>query len=113
MPLTAGDVAWAELDPVLGTEQAGRRPALILSDAEYNERSGRVLACPITTSPRPWTFHVAIPPGLEVEGMVMVDQVRMLHRELRVFGYIATLPPATLAEVRGRLASLAGIVLRK
>ncbi len=109
MPLTAGDVAWVELDPTRGTEQAGRRPGLILSDAAYNQRAGRVLVCPITRSTRPWTFHVPIPPGLNVEGVVMVDQVRMLHLTSRVFDYIDSLPPATLAEVRGMLANLAGI----
>jgi mRNA interferase MazF len=111
MVLGAGDVAWVELNPTLGTEQAGRRPGLILSDAGYNERTGRVLVCPITRSPRPWTFHVPIPPGLKVEGMVMVDQVRMLDGRLRVFDYVDTLPAATLAEVRGRLANLAGILV--
>lgn len=107
----AGDVVWVELYPAKGTEQNGRRPGLILSDARYNERVGRVLACPVTRSLRPWTFHVPIPPGPKVEGSVMVDQVRMLHRESRNFQYIDTLPAATLAEVRGRLANLAGIVL--
>lgn len=109
--LKAGDVAWVDLDPATGTEQNGRRLGLIFSDASYNERTGRVLACPITRSLRPWTFHVPIPPGLRVKCAVIVDQVRMLHRALRVFQYIDTLPPATLAEVRGRLANLAGIVL--
>ena len=51
-----------------------------------------------------------IPPGLNMAGVVMVDQVRMLHLTSRVFGYIETLPPATLGEVRGRLANLAGIL---
>ena len=102
-------MAWVELDPVLGTEQAGRRPGLILTDSEYHLRSRRALVCPITKSDREWTFHVPIPLGLRVEGYVMVDQVRMVERELRVFEYMETLPDETVATVRGKLAYLVGI----
>lgn len=109
MSLNAGDVAWVELDPVRGSEQAGRRPGLILTDRAYHDRTRRALVCPITSNLREWTFHVAIPPGLRVEGVVMVDQVRMLDREFRIFGYIETLPNHTVAEVRGRLAFLIGL----
>ena len=105
----AGDVAWVELDPVFGTEQAGRRPALILTDHGYHVRAGRALICPITRNRREWTFHVPIPPGLRVEGMVMVDQIRMVDRAFRLFDYIDTLPPEVVADVRGRLAGLVGL----
>jgi mRNA interferase MazF len=52
----AGDVAWVEFDPVLGAEQAGRRPALVVSEREYHEISSRALVCPITSRARPWPF---------------------------------------------------------
>lgn len=109
LALSAGDVAWVELDPALGTEQAGRRPGLILTDAGYHVRTRRALVCPITRNLREWTFHVPIPPGLQVHGAVMVDQIRMVDREFRVFDYIATLPEATLAQVRALLSALIGL----
>ena len=108
-PLNAGDVAWVVLDPVLGTEQAGRRPALVLTDDSYHKRARRALVAPITRNRRPWTFHVPIPSGHEVEGAVMVDQVRMIDRDARIFEVFTSLPEETLAEVRGRPAALVGL----
>lgn len=107
----AGDVAWVEFDPVLGTEQAGRRPALVISALAYHEISNRALVCPITSRARPWPFNVVIPNGLSVEGVVLVDQARMIHRPSRLFDRIGTLPPTVVGQVIGVLATLAGITM--
>ena len=104
-----GDIAWVDFDPVLGTEQAGRRPALILTDKSYHEQSWRAVVCPITTRMRVWPFHVALPPGLRTTGMVLVDQVRSIDRTKRMFDVIETAPVAVVAEVRGRLSALLGL----
>lgn len=106
-----GDIAWAELDPVKGTDQAGRRPALVLTGVEYHRRSPRALVCPISSRAGPWAFNVPLPAGLKVEGMVLVDQVRMIHRAERLFDLIEAAPPETTAQVRGLLASLIGLKL--
>jgi mRNA interferase MazF len=106
----AGDVAWVELDPVRGTEQAGRRPALILSSRRYHELSSRALVCPISSRTKDWPFDVPLPAGLWVEGVVLVDQTRMIHWPSRLFGTIERVPDEVLATVRGILATLAGIV---
>lgn len=108
---SAGDIAWVEFDPVLGTEQAGRRPALVVSDVGYHEISSRALVCPITSRSRGWPFEVPIPPGLRIEGVILVDQVRMIHRPARLFETIGKVPASVLGQVRGVLASLAGIRL--
>lgn len=105
----AGDIAWAELDPVLGTEQAGRRPALVLTDRDYNARSTRIVICPITKRARDWPFEVHLPEGLKTGGVVLVDQVRTIDRSLRLFDVIEAVPPTFLGDVRGRLAALLGI----
>lgn len=107
----AGDVAWVEFDPVLGTEQAGRRPALVISELAYHEISSRALVCPITSRTRPWPFNVLIPNGLTVQGVILVDQVRMIHRPSRLFERIGRLPPTIVGQVRGVLVTLAGITL--
>jgi mRNA interferase MazF len=79
-----GDVAWVEFDPVMGTEQAGRRPALVLSDRAYHELSRRTVVCPISTTARPWAFNVPLPPGMVTTGMVLVDQIRAIDRKQRM-----------------------------
>src|SRR3954454_16482204 len=104
-----GDIMWIELDPVAGTEQAGRRPALVLSSRSYHEGSPRALVCPVTSTIRDWPFSVRLPAGLKTSGMVLVDQVRAIDRESRLFGKIESVPEPFVAEVQGRLAALCGI----
>lgn len=104
-----GDIVWAVLDPVLGTEQAGRRPVLILTDRTYHERSTRAIVCPISKTDRDWPFDVMLPPGLKTVGFVLVDQIRTLHRASRLKEHIETAPDALVAEVRGRLTALLGL----
>jgi len=106
MTLEAGDIVWIDLDPVKGSEQAGRRPALIVSDGIYHEASRRAVICPITRNTRPWPFNVPLPPGLETEGVVLVDQIRSIDRAQRLFGLIERAPSEVLASVRGQLAAL-------
>lgn len=105
----AGDIAWVEFDPILGTEQAGRRPALLLSSRAYHEVSPRAVVCPITMTEREWPFNVAIPPGYQTRGFVLLDQVRSVDRPQRMFGVIEKVSPTLLAEIRERLGALLGI----
>jgi mRNA interferase MazF len=106
MPPEVGDVAWVEFDPVIGTEQAGRRPALVLSDRTYHELSRRAVVCPISATARPWAFNVLLPDGMVTTGMVLVDQIRTIDRTQRMFKIIERAPDAVIADVRGRLAAL-------
>jgi mRNA interferase MazF len=103
-----GDIAWVDLDPIKGSEQAGPRPALVLSDIIYHEASRRAVICPITSNARPWPFNVPLPTGLQTTGVVLVDQIRTIERTDRMFGTIERVPRQLLAEVRGRLAALLG-----
>jgi mRNA interferase MazF len=105
----AGDIAWVEFDPILGTEQAGRRPAVLLSNRVYHEVSPRAVVCPITTTERQWPFDVPIPPGHKTRGFVLLDQVRTIDRPQRMFGVVETVSPIFLAEIRERLAAFLGI----
>jgi mRNA interferase MazF len=103
-----GDIAWVELDQVKGSEQAGRRPALIVSDLIYHEASKRAMICPITRSDRPWPFNVPLPPGMKTRGVVLVDQIRAIERAERMFDIVERAPIDLMSEVRGRLAALLG-----
>jgi mRNA interferase MazF len=107
----AGDIAWVEFDPILGTEQAGRRPALLLSSRAYHEVSPRAVVCPITTTKREWPFDVAIPLGCQTRGFVLLDQVRTVDRPQRMFGVVEAVSPIFLAEIRERLAAFLGILI--
>ena len=102
----AGDIAWVEFDPVKGTEQAGRRPAVVLSARIYHEESKRALVCPVTSRARPWPFNVTLPEGLKTSGVVLVDQIRTIDRSGRMFEIIERVPDEVLWEIRARLGAL-------
>lgn len=102
----AGDIAWVDFDPVKGTEQAGRRPAVVLSPRIYHEKSKRALVCPVTSNARPWPFNVILPSGLKTSGVVLIDQIRTIDRSERMFSVIERVPDDVLTEIRARLAAL-------
>lgn len=68
-----GDVVWLTFDPQAGHEQAGRRPAVVISPGGYNRRVGLAIFCPVTSQTKGYPFEVQLPPGLEVEGVVLSD----------------------------------------
>lgn len=71
-----GELVWLKFSPQAGHEQAGRRPALVLSPRAYNERVGLMLCCPVTSRAKGYPFEVALPSDLAVSGVVLADQVR-------------------------------------
>lgn len=107
----AGDVIWTDFDPRTGREQSGRRPALVLSAAAFFEASAFVIVCPITSTIRSYGSSVILPHGLPLRGEILTSHIRSIDgtaRPLRFAGFAA--PPATLQEVRAKLAVLCGIV---
>ena len=101
-----GDLVWVSLNPQAGHEQAGRRPALVVSPREYNERVGLALMCPITSQEKGYPFEVALPGNLEISGVVLADQVKSLDWRARE-AHVAGVAPATAtAEVLGKLNAL-------
>ena len=95
-----GDVVWIDFDPQAGHEQAGRRPALILSDKKYNGRSSLVVLCPITSQHKPYPFIVALPPALlPKESYVLADQVKSLDWRQRNASFITKAPANSVEEV--------------
>ena len=103
-----GDTVWITLDPQAGHEQAGRRPALVLSPSAYNGRVGLALLCPITSQTKGYPFEVPLPEGLPVTGVVGADQVKSLDWRARKASWIGAVPEAVLAEVVRRLRALLG-----
>ena len=101
-----GDVVWISLNPQAGHEQAGRRPAVILSPHAYNAKVGLALLCPITSQAKGYPFEVAVPAGLPISGVVLSDHVRSLDWRARKAEWAFTLPPQTTAEVLAKLQTL-------
>jgi mRNA interferase MazF len=101
-----GDAVWITLDPQAGHEQAGRRPALVLSPSAYNGRVGLALFCPITSQVKGYPFEVPIPPGSPVTGVVGADQVKSLDRRARKAARIGAVSEEVVVEVLQRLQTL-------
>lgn len=102
-----GDVVWVTLAPQAGHEQAGRRPAVVLSPAAYNAKVGLALMCPITSRVTGYPFEVTIPAGLPLAGVVLSDQVKSLDWRVRRVERICVLPRHAVTEVLQKL----GVVL--
>ncbi len=101
-----GDVVWLTLNPQAGYEQAGRRPAVVLSPQSYNGKTGLAILCPITSQIKGYPFEVIIPAGLPVSGAILSDQVKSLDWRAGNAELICTLPAGTISEVLQKLGTL-------
>ena len=103
-----GDIVWLDFDPQSGREQAGRRPALVLSPRSYNQKVGLALVCPITSQVKGYPFEVVLPAGLKISGVVLSDQVRNLDWRTRRATLIGSLPLAATEAVLEKISLLLG-----
>jgi mRNA interferase MazF len=101
-----GDIIWLDFLQSVANEQAGRRPALVLSPRAFNELTGRCIACPITRRDREWSFQVPIPEDDVISGVVQADQLRSASWEQRGSRFICKAATSVLDEVRARLKPL-------
>jgi mRNA interferase MazF len=101
-----GDVVWLTFNPQAGHEQAGRRPALVLSPAAYNGKTRLALLCPVTNQIKGYPFEVVIPNGLAVTGVILSDQMKSLDWQVRQAEYIDTLPTEVVAMVLAKIMAL-------
>jgi mRNA interferase MazF len=98
-----GDLIWIEFSPQLGHEQGGYRPSLVVTSRSYNEPSGLLLACPITSHVKDYPFEVLLPSTLSIKGAILVDQLKCLDWRTRKYKLIGRLPLQTLDEVVAKL----------
>ena len=101
-----GDLVWLQFNPRAGHEQAGHRPALVISPSSYNRRVGLALCCPVTSQVKGYPFEVLLPAGLGVEGAVLSDQLKSLDWRVRKARRIATAPADVLEETVGKILAL-------
>jgi mRNA interferase MazF len=101
-----GDVVWVDFDPAVGHEQAGRRPALVISDETYNQESSFVLVCPITRNSKPWPFKVALSDGSSISGQILVDQIKSIDKKRILSVKVGRIDEGLLSQIRGLLRTL-------
>jgi mRNA interferase MazF len=99
-----GDIVWLEFDPQAGHEQAGRRPALVLSPSRYNASRGMMICCPMTTRIKGYVFEVIAsqtPPTV-----ILADQVKSVDWRARTAKPGGSVSVEVLAEVRAKIKAL-------
>jgi mRNA interferase MazF len=101
-----GEVVWITLNPQAGHEQAGRRPAVVLSPRSYNDKTGLAILCPITRQVKGYPFEVLLPEGLPVNGAILSDQVKSLDWSARNAELTCNLPDEVMSEVLEKLGTL-------
>jgi len=97
---------WLEFNPRAGSEQAGRRPALVISPKLYNKKVGLALMCPITSRLKGYPFEVQLPEGLEAKGAILCDQLKSLDWRARRATRLGSVPDPVMQEVAARILAL-------
>ena len=101
-----GDIVWLQFNPQIGHEEAGRRPALVISPKEYNRKVGLALFCPVTSQVKGYPFEVLLPSEMEVSGAILSDQVKSLDWRVRKAKRLCTAPEEVVEEVLGKILTL-------
>ncbi len=104
----AGDLVWLSFSPQAGREQAGRRPALVLSPFAYNSRAGLCLVSPITSQAKGYPFEVPLPTGLPISGVILSDHLRSADWSARKVVFIAKASADVIDQVRAKVKPLLG-----
>jgi mRNA interferase MazF len=101
-----GDVVWLNFQPQTGKEQGGRRPAVVLSNSNYNKIVGLAIFCPITSKVKGYPFEISLPTGFPISGVVLVDQVKSLDWQKREAEFIGKLDEITIEEISSLLGKI-------
>ena len=101
-----GDIVWLQFDPQAGHEQAGRRPAFVVSPRAYNKKVGLALFCPISSKVKGYPFEVVIPGKSKAEGAILSDQLKCLDWRARKATRFDRAPDDVVQEVTARILVL-------
>lgn len=101
-----GDAVWLDFNPQSGHEQAGRRPAIVVSPANYNKKVGLALFCPITNQKKGYPFEVEIPKNEKITGVVLSDHLKSLDWRARNVEFVSELSDSVVDEVLKKLKVL-------
>ena len=103
-----GDLVWLTFDPQAGREQAGRRPALVLSPGVYNAKTGLAFMCPITSQNKGYPFEVRLSADLPIQGAILADHLKSVDWKERQATFIGRVRPDLLTAVLNRIGPLLG-----
>lgn len=106
-----GDFVWVDFTPQAGTEQAGRRPALVLSPRDFNIATGLFVVCPLTNTQTSSRFEVPVPKGVRLSGVVLSHQFRTLDWLARNASFHSKANEELMCEVLGRIEAILAIEL--
>ena len=101
-----GDVVWINMNPQAGHEQAGRRPAVVLSPYSYNAKVGLALFSPVTNQIKGYPFEVIIPEGFKITGAILSDQVKSLDWKVRNVEFFDKIPESVILEILTKFTTL-------
>jgi len=101
-----GDIVWLQFTPQAGHEQAGRRPALVISPKAYNRKVGLALFCPITSHVKGYPFEVVLPAGLPASGAILSDQIKSLDWRVREARRLCVAPREVVEDVLAKVLVL-------
>ena len=100
-----GDIVWLNFNPQSGHEQKGKRPAIVISPKEYNEKTGLGLFCPITSKIKNYPFEVIIE-NKNITGVVLSDQIKSLDWKTREIEFIIKETSEIIDEILDKLSVL-------
>jgi mRNA interferase MazF len=103
-----GDIIWLEFNPQAGHEQAGYRPAFVVSPRAYHRKAGLALVCPVTSRIKGYPFEVPLPAGGKTRGVILSDQVKSLDWRARKAAFVERVVDEVVAEVTARIVALVG-----
>ena len=103
----SGDLVWLNFTPQTGHEQAGKRPALVLSPEEYNRKTDLLIACPIASKIKGYPFEVRVT-GNKIDGVVLSDQIKSLDWKVRKAAFVESADVMVIKNVREKLLLLIG-----
>jgi len=101
-----GDFVWLDFDPQSGHEQAGHRPALVLSPRDYNRKVGLALICPVSTRVKGYPFEVKVASAKKITGVVLADQIKSLDWRARHATFVERAPNAVVTEALAKAVAL-------
>lgn len=105
-----GDIVWLDFDPQSGKEQAGKRPAVVLTPKSYNEKSGLMLVCPVTSKVKGHPFEVIIPEGGKIQGAILTNHLKSIDWNSRNPVFADSISSDVLLDVRAKLKALLQII---
>jgi mRNA interferase MazF len=101
-----GDIIWIDFNPTLGREQTGRRPALVISDSDFNQTREMVVVCPITSKQKPYRMRVPLNAQTAVKGDIICEQLRTVDLRVRTFEIAGHCPDEIVKQVLDIVAVL-------